>query len=205
VSGLFPLAAWGRCADAVVDAALERWGHWLGGCRRPFGRQSFGLWLGGELAAVAVSASTVNANCAGYRRQEVVELARLCSHPEHRDLTRVALRLWRVTAAQEWSARYWAVRAYVAYSNRLRHNGDVYRFDGWRKAADVPGGTAGGNWSRAKKYDPKAVWVFPLDDNAGPPPRPGRRPALRGGPREVCDLRRRLPRSLPESGSLLQR
>jgi len=162
VNGLFPLAAWGRCADALADAALLRWGHWLGGCRRPFGRQSFGLWLGGELAAVAVSASTVNAAYAGYRRQEVVELARLCSHPDHRDLTRVALRLWRVTAAEEWSARYWAVRAY---------NGDVSRFDGWRKVADVPGGTAGGNWSRAKKYDPKAVWVFPLEQHAGATPR----------------------------------
>jgi hypothetical protein len=93
VTDLFPLVAWGRCEDDAADAALVRWGHWLGGCNRPFGRQSFGLWLAGELVAVAVSASTVNKTCACYRRQECVELARLCSHPEHRDLTRVALRL----------------------------------------------------------------------------------------------------------------
>jgi hypothetical protein len=169
VTSLFPLAAWDRCNDAVADAALVRWGHWLGGCNRSFGRQSFGLWLAGELVAVAVSASTVNKSCAGYRRQECVELARLCSHPEHRDLTQVALRLWRVTAASEWSAHYWPVRAYVAYSNRLRHSGDLYRFDGWRRVADVPGGVAGGNWSRARRYEPKSVWTYPLD-HAGPPP-----------------------------------
>jgi hypothetical protein len=162
VNSLFPLAAWGRCDNAQADAALSAWGHWLGPCNRPFGRQSFGLWLVGELVGVAVSASTVNRTCAGYRRQECVELARLCSHPSHRDLNRVALRLWRVTAAEEWAARYWQVKALVAYSNRLRHSGDLYRFDGWRKAAEVPGGVAGGNWTRGKRYDPKAVWVYPL-------------------------------------------
>src|SRR5437763_15535231 len=112
---LFPLVTWDRLDHGEADAALRAWGHWLGACRRPFGRQSFGLWLNGELVAVAVSASTVNRICGGYRRQECVELARLCAHPEHRDLTRVALRLWRVTAAAEWSARYCRVLAYGAY------------------------------------------------------------------------------------------
>ena len=142
VSGvpLLPLVAWDRIANEVADRLLTEWGHWLGGCNRPFGRQSWGLWLDGQVVAVAVSASTVNARCGGYNRREVVELARLCAHPDHRDLTRVALRLWRKTAARAWAARYWPVRAYVSYSDATRHRGDVYRFDGWRKVADTRGG-----------------------------------------------------------------
>jgi hypothetical protein len=95
---LYPVVAFDLIDNEQADAALQEWGHWLGGCNRPFGRQSWGLLLAGELVAVAVSASTVNAKCGGYGRQEVVELARLCAHPEHRDLTRVALRLWRKVA-----------------------------------------------------------------------------------------------------------
>jgi hypothetical protein len=159
---LFPLVTFDLIDDAVADAALVEWEHWLGACNRPFGRQSFGLTIEGELLAVAVSASTVNETCAGWPRGEVVELARLCAHPDHRDLTRVALRLWRIVAPGCWSARYWPVRACVSYQNAVRHTGAIYRFDGWTKVADVRGGQSGPNstWTRSKRYDPKAIWVW---------------------------------------------
>jgi hypothetical protein len=159
---MFPLVQWDLIPNEQADTALERWGHWLGGCNRPFGRQSFGLFLEDQLVAVAVSASTVNAHCGGYERQTVVELARLCSHPDHRDMTRVALRLWRKTAARVW--HFWPVSVYVSYSNAIRHTGDIYRFDGWHKVADVSGGTSGATWKRPRKkpYEPKAVWAYQL-------------------------------------------
>ena len=159
---LFPIVAWDRIDNGLADGALVAWSHWLGACNRPFARQSFGLHLGGELVAVAVSASTVNAHCGGYNRQECVELARLCAHPDHRDLTRVALRLWRKTASVEWN--YWPVRAYVSYANSARHTGEIYRTDGWIKVAEVKGGTAGGGWQRCKEYAAKSVWAWPLDE-----------------------------------------
>jgi hypothetical protein len=160
---LFPLLTWDIIPNSDADKALEQWGHWLGGCNRPFGRQSFGLFLDGYLVSVAVSASTVNAKCGGFDRKDVVELARLCSDPKHRDMTRVALRLWRKTAAKAW--KYWEVRAYVSYSNSARHTGDIYRFDGWKKIGDVPGGVAGGGWNRGKTYHAKGVWVFELGES----------------------------------------
>lgn len=176
---LFPLVTWSRCDNALADRCLVQWGHWLGGCNRPFGRQSFVLRLYDEPVAVGVSAATVNAVCGPYCRGQVVELARLCAHPLHRDMTRVALRLWRVTAAQWWLAAMnrndllvnrkwlWRVDAYVSYANAIRHKGDIYRFDGWRKIADVKGGGGGGTWSK-KKSDPKSLWVYSLhDENAG--------------------------------------
>lgn len=163
---LFPVVAFDLIGNDEADELLAEWGHWLGGCNRPFGRQSWGLLIGGDCLAVAVSASTVQATCGGYPRQEVVELARLCSHPDHRDLTRVALRLWRKVGPAAWGARYWPVRACVSYQDAARHTGNIYRFDGWSKVADVRGGTAGGSWQRGKTYQPKAIWAFDLAERA---------------------------------------
>jgi hypothetical protein len=160
---LFPLVAFDVIEDAVADAALEQWGHWLGGCNRPFGRQSFGLFVADELVSVAVSASTVNAVCGGWPRQSVVELARQASKERHSPYTRVCVRLWRQFAPKCWAAKYWPVAALVSYANRSRHLGDIYRFDGWQKVEDVPGGVAGGGWQRGKTYEPKSVWVYRLE------------------------------------------
>jgi hypothetical protein len=165
VLNLYPLISFDFIKDVLADEKLAEWGHWLGGCNRPFGRQSFGLFLGGELVSVAVSASTVNAKCGGYDRQEVVELARLASHPDHRDMTRVCLRLWRKVAGELWSRKYWPVEALVSYSDNTRHKGDIYRFDGWKKIKEVPGGIAGGNWNRGKKYNPKTIWSWNYKEN----------------------------------------
>lgn len=160
---MFPLMAWELIPDAIADSKLVEWGHWLGGCNRPFGRHSFGLSLEAEIVAVAVSASTVAPRCGGMARKEVVELARLCSHPDHTDLTRVALRLWRKTAPTAWGREYWPVRAVVSYSNSIRHTGDIYRFDGWKNIFDVPGEVnTDSRTGKKRKTDPKKVWVFHL-------------------------------------------
>lgn len=156
----FPLASFDVIPDDVADSQLRAMGHWLGGCNRPFGRQSFGLYVSNELVAVAVSASTVNATCGGWPRQKVVELARLCATPSQRWATRVCLRLWREIAPRCWAEHYWPVEAVVSYQNAVRHTGNIYRFDGWTKVADVRGSTGGGNWTRKKDMEPKSVWVY---------------------------------------------
>lgn len=165
---LFPLAAFDLIENAEADARLVEWGHWLGACQRPFGRQSFGLTVAGRLISVAVSASTPGARCGGFKRAEVVELARLCSSPRDLWATRVTLRLWRELAPRAWAATYWPVIACVSYQDAFRHCGDVYRFDGWRKIADTQGGRAGINtgWTRPRKdYAPKVVWMYDLRRN----------------------------------------
>lgn len=168
MTSMFPLISFDLIENSVADRALVEWGHWLGGCNRPFGKQSFGLFIEDELLSVAVSASTVNAKCGGYDRQQVVELARLCSHPCHRDLTRVALRLWRVIGPICWERHFWPVVAAVSYSNSARHTGDIYRFDGWRKVCEVKGGVAGTTWKRPRKkpYEAKVVWAFELKEHS---------------------------------------
>lgn len=163
---LFPIAAFDLIDDEEADRLLERWGHWLGACNRPFGRQSFGLFIGDAVVSVAVSASTVNEMCGGWPRRRVVELARQASSPDHRAFTRVCVRLWRELAPAPWSAKYWPVAAVVSYHNRNRHLGNIYRFDGWKKVADVPGSTGGGTYTKKKIAEPKSVWVYELGSAA---------------------------------------
>ncbi|HUT92317.1 MAG TPA: hypothetical protein VMY37_22675 [Thermoguttaceae bacterium] len=165
---LFPIVTFDLIDNEEADARLVQWGHYLGACNRPFGRQSFGLRVYGELVSVAVSASTPNKKCATFARQEVVELARLCTQPERNDLTLVCLRLWRQVAAETWldaDFKGWeSIRAYVAYQNAVRHSGEIYKHDRWRFAKAVPGGRSGPNatWTRNREYDPKNIWVYDL-------------------------------------------
>jgi hypothetical protein len=189
-----PLVAFDRIDDDQADRLLEQFGHWLGGCGRPFGRQSFALQVDGlGIVSVAVSASTVNGTCGGWPRQQVVELARQASHPDHRWATRVCLRLWRQVAPVCWAGRYWKVDACVSYHNRNRHLGNIYRFDGWTKVADVPGSVGGGTWTRNKVMEPKGVWVWEVPEvdrerQPTPPQRPARPDPAEDGQLDLLEV-----------------
>lgn len=142
-----------------VNRLLSAWGHYLGPCNRPFGAQGFVLELEGKPVGVAVSASTVSATCGGFERREVVELARLCSHPSYPEVTRVTLRLWRLVAVTTW--RQWCAKALVAYSDSARHGGQIYRFDGWERRGTRPRSGGGGTWTkRTTEGGPKTLWVW---------------------------------------------
>lgn len=139
---------------------LVEWGHYLGPCDRPFGSEGWVLEVAGRPVSVAVSASIVSTTAAGLDMREVVELARLCSAPDSRWATRPMLRLWREIAAPAW--RYWPVRAAVAYSANGRHPGDIYRFDGWERAAANSSSGGGGTWSTSRKPGAAAAGVKSL-------------------------------------------
>jgi hypothetical protein len=77
----------------------------------------------------------------------------------------VLLRLWREVLAPGWEC--WPPRAAVAYSKNDRHDGRIYRFDGWTKVTDragnPPGRTAA--WARypadSPARGPKTLWLWP--------------------------------------------
>ncbi len=147
---------------AAANAALEAWGHYLGPQCGPRMVLWYGLYVGNELVSVAVSASPRGATCAGRDWREVVELARLCSAPEHRDMTRVALRCWRKVAAQDWADRYLhTVSTLAAYSDSSRHPGDLYRFDGWKLHDEkVRGGGGQTEGRNPQAVALKKLWVY---------------------------------------------
>jgi hypothetical protein len=171
---LAPPAAAGLHQIPVDDAndLLVAWGHYLGACHRPFGQQAWALVVGTDAVAVAVSASAVAQTTAGYRRGELVELARLAAG--ERWARRVMLRLWREVAAPVWP--HWPVRVAIAYSQNHRHQGRIYRFDGWARVTDRAGSHGGGAWTRRRyashaAHGPKTLWLLDLP---GPRHRPAR-------------------------------
>lgn len=163
VAGLVPVA------PDTVNALMVRWGHDLGPCDRPFGMEGWTLDVDGVPVAAAMSASTVSSTVKMpdgrmAPRGDVVELARLCADPAERWATRPMLRLWRQVAAPRWS--YWPALAAVSYSTR-RHEGDVYRWDGWTLVRETQGSGGGGNWSSPRATsDPSAgrkrLWVWEM-------------------------------------------
>ena len=162
VAGLVPVD------PTTANALLVRWGHDLGPCRRPFGQEGWTLDIDGIPVSVAMSASTVSdvvemPDGTRKRRNQMVELARLCSDPANRWATRPMLRLWREVAGPRWS--YWPVTALVSYSTR-RHEGDLYRWDGWTLVKETAGSSGGGTWSTARTdthaaAGKKRLWVWP--------------------------------------------
>lgn len=148
-----------------ANELLVAWGHYLGPCNRPFGMQAFALHLHGQPVSISISASAVSGHIPvgdrEYQRGEIVELARLCSCEPW--ATRVMLRLWREVGAKLWP--YWPVTAAIAYSQNSRHEGDIYRFDGWERVRDNCGSSGGGAWSR-KRYSTdaargkKTLWLW---------------------------------------------
>lgn len=162
---------------ALANNLLTAWGHYLGACQRPFGAEAWALEVAGEPVCVAVSASTVSSTAAGYGRQQLVELARLCSAPDARWATRPMLRLWREVAAPSWP--YWPAAAAVAYSHNGRHDGRIYRFDGWTRVCTTAGSHGGGTWSRRRDTQhtargSKTLWLWRFGQRPGhkahPPP-----------------------------------
>ena len=154
-----------------ANALLVAWGHRLGPCRRPFSQRAYALLIDGQPVSVAMSASAVSVTVAGYRRDQVVELARLCSAPGHAWATRVMLRVWREVFAQRWPD--WSVLAAISYSQNAHHRGDLYRFDGWSRvrtdAGHPPGRTA--TWAKYGSDHPargaKSLWIWPYAETSG--------------------------------------
>jgi hypothetical protein len=152
MAGLYPIS------NQLANEMLVRWGHKLGPCNRPFLTESFALEVKGAIVAVAMSCSIVHGPVAGYRTQEVVELARLAAEGQY--YNRVMIRLWREVCAPGYAS--WKPKAVVSYSHNDLHGGHTYRTDGWKKVTDKAGSTGkGGNWKRrGKGYANEAVHGF---------------------------------------------
>jgi hypothetical protein len=163
-----------------ANELLVAFGHPLGPYTRPFGYQAWGLAIDGQAVAVAVSGSTVGARAAGFARREVVDLARIARHPDHPGIMRVMLRLWRDYLAPRWD--YWPVQAAVSYALPGK-TGNLYRFDGWRKAGHCKPWGGGGTWSNPSRANTmadgiKSLFVYDY-------PRPGAT-AGSGAIRDAC-------------------
>lgn len=175
IVGLAPIAL------AEANGLLDTWGHYLGPVNRPFRSEAWALDVAGHPVAVAVSCSIVSETISRWepndqgklekvetwRKDEVVELARLCA--SERVWTRVMLRLWREVCAPRWQCpgerAGLAPLVAAAYSQNSRHDGTIYRFDGWERQSTTAGSSGGGAWSRKRDasdavHGSKTLWLW---------------------------------------------
>ncbi|HMQ38986.1 MAG TPA: hypothetical protein PKA33_01510 [Amaricoccus sp.] len=150
--------------EAIDRVELNRWlvawNHRMGAFKRPPYKieAHHALFHSGTPVAVTAASETVRevAGNTGIERTECVELARLCAAGPH--ICRPMLRLWREFLFPAIAAAH-ARSCAVSYQDRALHNGDIYRFDGWRKAGT---GGGGGPDSRTGRPGRKMnIWVWP--------------------------------------------
>jgi len=155
MSMLFPLARFDAVDLLQANELLSRWKHKMG----PLNRGNQGAWChalihGDEPVAVTTASyliAPVVGNAPWLTRDNTVELSRLCA--ARGGLCRVALRMWR-----EFVFPALPFEFAVSYQDADLHNGDTYRFDGWKRVARSRSGpdTRSGRPGRDKW-----IWQWP--------------------------------------------
>ena len=154
---MFPLASFDQIDLASANELLGAWGHRMG----PLLRGNSGslhchaLHVHGRAVAVACTSSLIRERVGGglshLTRQNTVELSRVCSAELW--ACRVVLRLWR-----ELVFPALGVAAAISYQDANMHTGNIYRFDGWKRAAFSHSGT---DKRSGRPGRDKYIWVWP--------------------------------------------
>ncbi len=139
----------------VANKHLSEWGHKMGPLHR--GNQDatcHGLYFGADVVAVTTVSSLIAPNVGGglinLTRENCCELSRLCA--ARTGLCRVAIRLWR-----EFVFPALGYEFAISYQDADLHNGNTYRFDGWRREAYARSGT---DTRSGRPGRNKWVWVW---------------------------------------------
>lgn len=158
---LFPLVTFDSVSVDQANECLSEWGHKMGPINRPMngtvisggGNSSHALRFEGQIVAVTVTSTLIRENVAGrtdLTRANTIELSRLCSSSPH--LCRVALRLWR-----EFVFRPLKHQFAISYQDAKLHNGNTYRFDGWKEIGKSRSGT---DTRSGRPGRSKVIWCF---------------------------------------------
>ena len=149
---------------AAANNCLRAWGHKMGALER--GNESgvhYALMHEGRPVAVAMTSGLIR-ECVGggnrhLTRENCMELSRLCA--ERPGLCRVALRLWR-----EFVFPKLGVENAISYQDADMHNGNTYRFDGWKRIGDIA--RSGTDQRSGRNGRNKWVWHWaaPVSSNA---------------------------------------
>lgn len=155
-----PLYAFDEIDLAAANVLLEQWRHKMGPLERPeFGSTHYALYEHGRPVALAMATTLIRDHVGGgnehLTRDNTIELARLCA--ARPGLCRVALRLWRegVFPAMRVNGHPYTVA--ISYQDADLHNGNTYRFDGWRVIGESSSGT---DQRSGRKGRRKRIWAW---------------------------------------------
>lgn len=155
---LFPIAELTPLDLDVCNHLLVEWHHKMGPLKRPIGTdRCYALLHNSEPVAVATTSTLIREAVGGaaeLNRENCIELSRLCA--VRSGLCRVMLRMWREFIFPASGYRY-----AVSYQDADLHNGNTYRFDGWKRV----GFSHSGNDPRSgRKGRDKWIWVWELPE-----------------------------------------
>lgn len=150
------MVSFGDISLSEANCLLVEWGHKMGALQR--GNQGaicHALFHEGSPVALTTVSTTIAPVIGGgltmLRRNNTIELSRLCA--VRPGLCRVAIRLWREFVFPKLGYEY-----AISYQDADLHNGNTYRFDGWRRAAFAHSGT---DTRSQRPGRDKWVWVWP--------------------------------------------
>ncbi|WP_126975554.1 hypothetical protein [Frigidibacter oleivorans] len=146
----------------TLNRLLVEWNHKMGPLERPkFALEAnYALYHNGVSVAVIATSETVRevVGQTGLRRDECIELARLCACRPH--ICRVMLRVWREFIFPPLAAVHRRQVA-VSYQDADLHNGQTYRFDGWTM---IGRGGGGGRDARSGRLGRDLrIWAWAID------------------------------------------
>lgn len=153
-----PMVSFTGCSHVEANACLLEWGHKMG----PLYRGNQGAichWLLHEDKPVAVTMASTTikptvGGKTGLTRENAIELSRLCA--ARPGLCRVALRLWREFVFPSLGYQF-----AISYQDADLHNGNTYRFDGWKRSSEM---SRSGTDSRSGRVGRnKWIWIWKSD------------------------------------------
>lgn len=152
---LIPLITFEEIGLDAANVCLEQWGHQMGPLLR--GNKSgvhYALCHDGRPVAVAMTSTLIRERVGGglshMVRENTCELSRLCA--VRPGLCRVALRLWREFVFPQLGFDF-----AISYQDADLHNGNTYRFDGWKRMGFSSSGTDTRSGRRGRR---KWIWVW---------------------------------------------
>ena len=155
---MFPVCTFEHIEIGEANELLVKWKHKMGPLNRPLYGQNtaHALTHNGRPVAVTILSGlispTIGNGCDYLTRENTCELSRLCA--ERPGLCRVAIRLWREFVFAESGFEY-----AISYSDNDLHNGNTYRFDGWKIV--VKNARSGTDQRSGRKGRDKTVWQWP--------------------------------------------
>lgn len=154
---MFPLVTFEAIDLTEANRLLVEWGHRMGPLLRgnSGALQCHALFVHSKPVGLACTSSLIRERVGGglghLTRRNTVELSRLCAAEPW--ACRVVLRLWRETVFPGTG-----VAAAISYQDADLHTGNIYRFDGWHRAAFSSSGTDSRSGRRGRR---KYIWVWP--------------------------------------------
>ena len=154
--GFFPLASFEDIPLDLANQLLAQWGHKMGPLLRgnSGSKGCHALFVHGKPVALTTMSSLIRERVGGLphlTRDNTIELSRLCASNSWS--CRVVLRLWREVIFPSCGYQF-----AVSYQDADLHSGNIYRFDGWQRAAFSRSGIDQRSGRNGRN---KWVWIWP--------------------------------------------